>query len=648
MALLKNLQLVLTGLCGIALLLCFLPGASSLAFASVLFGSYYALKTSFDSLRHRQVDVNLLMVVAAIGAVAVGQPKDAAALLFLFSLSSTLESYTMARTRSAIEGLVKLRPAEALRINNGVEERIKVEKIELGDLIRIPSFETVPVDGEIVEGNSSLNQAAMTGESVAVSKTVGDKVLAGTQNLEGMLLTKATSVVGNSTLDKIVHLVDDAQKNKASGERISAWFGQTYTFFVLGVFILSLGIRYFLHVPFSDSLYQSLTLLVALSPCALVISTPATTLSALAWSAKNGILIRGGEFIERAGAITMVAVDKTGTLTVGRPELVEICVCDGKPLLALARSNTTSTGGAAVCGEEGCWLKGSLMSETARRLLALAAGAEKYANHPVAEAVMHAAKSLGVDVLEAGQHQTVPGLGITATVDGQTVRIGQTKYLESEKIDLPPEFLIHVEKLQKQGMTVALLAVGDSLAALGFMDIARPEAKEFINQLHSAGVKQVTMLTGDTPETAYAVAAQVGVDQVQAGLLPDQKSAAVKKLGENGEFVMMVGDGINDAPSLAGASIGVAMGGLGSDVALNAADIVLMNDNLSRIPLIIKLGRRTNGIIRANLTFAISVILTLTVLSLFTHLPLPIAVIGHEGSTVLVILNGLRLLRGPN
>ena len=648
MALLKNLQLVLTGLCGIALLLCFLPGASFLAFASVLFGSYYALKTSFDSLRHRQVDVNLLMVVAAIGAVAVGQPKDAAALLFLFSLSSTLESYTMARTRSAIEGLVKLRPAEALRINNGVEERIKVEKIELGDLIRIPSFETVPVDGEIVEGNSSLNQAAMTGESVAVSKTVGDKVLAGTQNLEGMLLTKATSVVGNSTLDKIVHLVDDAQKNKASGERISAWFGQTYTFFVLGVFILSLGIRYFLHVPFSDSLYQSLTLLVALSPCALVISTPATTLSALAWSAKNGILIRGGEFIERAGAITMVAVDKTGTLTVGRPELVEICVCDGKPLLALARSNTTSTGGAAVCGEEGCWLKGSLMSETARRLLALAAGAEKYANHPVAEAVMHAAKSLGVDVLEAGQHQTVPGLGITATVDGQTVRIGQTKYLESEKIDLPPEFLIHVEKLQKQGMTVALLAVGDSLAALGFMDIARPEAKEFINQLHSAGVKQVTMLTGDTPETAYAVAAQVGVDQVQAGLLPDQKSAAVKKLGENGEFVMMVGDGINDAPSLAGASIGVAMGGLGSDVALNAADIVLMNDNLSRIPLIIKLGRRTNGIIRANLTFAISVILTLTVLSLFTHLPLPIAVIGHEGSTVLVILNGLRLLRGPN
>ncbi len=644
MAVFRNLQVVLTALCALALLISFVPGASAVAYVSVLLGSYFALKSSYDSMMARQVDVNILMVLAAVGAVVVGQPADAAALLFLFSLSSTLESYTMARTRSAIEGLVKLRPSEALRVTPVGDERIAVEKIQIDDHIRIPAFETVPVDGEIIDGASSLNQSAMTGESIAVTKSVGDKVLAGTQNLEGMLVARATSVVGNSTLDKIVALVDDAQQNKASGERISVWFGQTYTFVVLGIFILSLIIRTALRIPLSDALYESLTLLVALSPCALVISTPATTLSALGWAAKNGILIRGGEFIERAGNISIVALDKTGTLTVGRPELVEICVCDGAPILAgVGASNR-----AVACGEEGCWMSGTAMSETARRLLTLAAGAERYASHPVAEAVIHAAKKNGIVIPEAKDHRTVPGLGITAVVNGDTVRIGQTRYLQQEGINLPSEFMLHVEQLQKKGMTVALLSVGDGLAALGFMDVARPEAKDFIVSLHNEGVKQVAMLTGDTKETAYAVAAQIGLDQVQAGLLPDEKSAAVKALGENGQNVMMVGDGINDAPSLAGASIGVAMGGLGSDVALNAADIVLMHDNLNRIPEILRLGRRTNGIIRANLTFAITVILTLTTFSLFGKLPLPIAVIGHEGSTVLVILNGLRLLRGPN
>lgn len=631
---------MLTILCGIALVLGLFSVHPAIPYFSVLFGSYFALKSSWESIRDRVVDVNILMVLAAIGAIVVGQPLDAAALLFLFSLSSTLESLAMARTRSAIEGLIRLRPDQAVRITNGVEEKVKVEELRIGDTIKIPPFESIPVDGQVISGQSAVDQSAMTGESVPVAKTTGDSLLAGTRNLDSSLVMSVASTVGDSTLDKIVNLVQDAQENKASGERISTWFGQKYTFFVIAAFAVSFGIRIALQTPTTEALYLSLTLLVALSPCALVISTPATTLSALAWAARNGMLVRGGEFIEIAGKIDTIAVDKTGTLTLGRPRLVEICLC--------ARSMVSVGAESHGCTEEeACWHGSGALSPDAQRLLKAAAAAEQYTAHPVAEALMAAVRENGMVVPAASGEIVAAGLGVSAVVDGKRVYVGQRKYLEAEGVSISPEFIEHVENFQKKGMTVALLAHGDDIAALGFMDAPRQETAQFLKDVEQQGAKHVVMLTGDTEQTAKAIAEELGLREYRAALMPAHKSEAIEALVKDGGKVMMVGDGVNDAPSLAQATLGVAMGGLGSDIALNAADVVLMHDRLDRIPELMALGKKTNAIIRANLIFATGVICTLTLLSLFTRLPLPIAVIGHEGSTVLVILNGLRVLRGP-
>ncbi|MFI5387988.1 MAG: heavy metal translocating P-type ATPase, partial [Fimbriimonadales bacterium] len=437
--------------------------------------------------------------------------------------------------------------------------------------------------------------------------------------------------------DKIVELVHDAQVNKASGERISQWFGQKYTFLVVGAFLVSLGLRYFaFHTPFGSALLTSLTLLVALSPCALVISTPASTLSALTWAARHGILVRGGSFVEASGRIDTVVIDKTGTLTEGKPKLQEICLC----------SHAHVHAGATCIDEDKCWSGGSQMSEEALAILRAAAAAEQYSTHPVAEAIVMAAREWKVDVPEALDQRVHPGLGVSANVDGKPVAIGQLRFIQ-QQVTPTDEFVEHTKLLQARGLTVALIASGGELAALGFQDSPRSGARDLVQDLRALGVGEIHMLTGDTEETARSVAAAVGVDTFRAGLMPDQKTEAIANLVDKGRSVMMVGDGINDAPSLARATVGVAMGGLGSDVALNSADVVLMHDKLSRIPDLINLGRRTNGIILANLVFATAVIATLTVTSLFFRLALPVAVIGHEGSTVIVILNGLRLLRGP-
>ncbi|MES1227513.1 MAG: heavy metal translocating P-type ATPase, partial [Armatimonadota bacterium] len=446
------------------------------------------------------------------------------------------------------------------------------------------------------------------------------------------------SVVGGSTLDKIVDLVREAQENKASGERISTWFGQRYTFFVVGAFVVSLIVRLFLGFQTGAAVYTSLTLLVALSPCALVISTPATTLSALAWAGRRGILVRGGMYIESAGEATILALDKTGTLTTGKPQLVEICVCAGAKV-AVGGSRTPCT------EEESCWHGDGQLSEEAASLLRAAAAAEVYSSHPVADTIREAASAHDLVVPESMEHSAEPGLGVRAIVNDREVFVGQKRYLEGQGIHLPQDFVEHLEGLQTQGLTVAVMSYGGRLAALGFSDTPRKDAKAFLAEARKLGYKRIVMLTGDTPQTANWVAHELGIQETKAGLLPDQKTDAINELAKDGQ-VMMIGDGVNDAPSLAKAHVGVAMGGLGSDIAMNAADVVLMHDRLDRVPELIKLGRRTNSIVKANLIFATGVIVTLTVLSLFAKLPLPLAVIGHEGSTVLVILNGLRLLRG--
>lgn len=644
-----DLKVVLTTLCGLTLVLSFFDLHPSLPFLSVVFGSYFALKSAYESLRDRSLDVNFLMVFAAAGAVAVGHPSEAAVLLFLFSLSSTLESLTLARTKNAIEGLIKLRPETAIRVlENGTDETVKVEMLQVGDHVRVPPYQHVPADGIVVSGTTSIDQSAMTGESVPVERKEGDKVLAGTQNMDRMVVVEVRAAVGDNTLEKIVDLVRDAQENKASGERISAWFGQRYTLFVIFAFGVSFGIRFLMGQGTEPALYGALTLLVALSPCAVVISTPASTLSALAWCARNGMLVRGGEFIETAGRIDTILLDKTGTLTEGKPKLVEICVCAGVP-------ETVPSSGSICVEEEACWSRGLEMSGESREILRIAAAAEQYSTHPIAEAIVAAAREHGIEVPEAAEQRAVAGLGVMAKVDGQTVRIGQRRFFEDGGEQLSPDFAVHAEELQNKGMTVAVLEYGDRWAALGLRDEPRAEAQEFLSELKRLGIENPAMLTGDTPETARAVADELGITEVHAGLLPDDKERIVGEKVDQGRTVMMLGDGINDAPSLARANIGMAMGGLGSDVALNAADVVIMQDRLSKIPSLIRFGRRTNAIIRANLIFATGVITVLTfgsmifdtLLPAYRNLLLPIAVVGHEGSTVLVILNGLRLLKGP-
>jgi Cd2+/Zn2+-exporting ATPase len=627
----KNAQSILTGLCGLFLVVSLFPGLEHWAIASVVFGSYFAFKSAWESIRERSIDVNVLMLLAAVGAVLLDEERDAAALLFLFSLSSTLESLAMAKTRNAIEGLIRLRPDRAVLVTAEGDTVVPVERLKVGDRVRVIPYENVPADGTVVSGESEVNQAAMTGESVPVPKSMGDKLLAGTQNLQGMLVMQVSEAVENSTLTKIVALVQEAQQNKASGERISQWFGQRYTFVVVAVFLVSLAVRTMLNEPLHEAARASLTLLVALSPCALVISTPASTLSALTWAARHGILVRGGSYIEAAGKVDTLALDKTGTLTAGRPELVEICVC-------------SSLVPAGCRQGEACWSSEKTMSSESRRMLGIAAAVEQYSTHPIAEAVLRKAAEEGIAPIEAEAHSTASGLGVQATIEGKPVRLGQRRFFAQE---FDEHFDDHVQAFEERGLTVSIMEIDGHYAALGFRDVPRPEASQFVASVRELGVDQVVMLTGDTPATAEAVGKEVGVDASYAGLLPTDKAKQIAGFTERGRRVMMVGDGVNDAPSLAAATVGVAMGGLGSDIALNAADVVLMQDRLTGIPNLIKLGQRTNMIIRANLFFAVGVIAVLTILSFSGVLPLWVAVLGHEGSTVLVILNGLRLLAGP-
>ncbi len=639
----SDMRSLLTLLCGVflalAVVVLLVPKygdlvSKILGLAAVLCGSIYAVQGAWESLREKSLDVNLLMVFAAVGAVILGDFIEAAGLLFLFSLSGTLEALAMAKTKSAIADLIKLRPDEALLVEGNSEKLVAVRSLKIGQIVKVAPYSAIPVDGEVVHGVSSVDASAMTGESTAVNVIEGEKVLAGTQNLEGLLTIRVSTEVGDSTLDKIVALVEEAQENKASGERVSKWFGEKYTLFVMASFAVSMLVRLLLVKQFLyPSIYDSLTLLVGMSPCALVISTPATTLSALAWSARNGILVRGGEFIEKAGLVSAIAFDKTGTLTLGKPQLVEVCVCS-QPVAA------------GVDEDEKCWMGSGPMSGEALEILSYAAVAERYASHPIALAIQNRAAQYATHDWDSSEASVVPGRGIRATVNGKRVLVGSIHLLEQFGLEVPETMRARISQMQGDGLTASFVAVDDHVAALGFADQPREGAAEVIKKLRSLGVNTMLLLSGDNQPTVDAISKSLGIDSPRGGLLPQEKSDAISELTHS-EMVMMVGDGVNDAPSLAAANVGVAMGGLGSDVALNAADIVLMKDNLAMIPTLVLLGRKTNRIVKANLYFAAAVVLGLTVTSLSGHLPLLAAVIGHEGSTVLVILNGLRLLSGP-
>jgi Cd2+/Zn2+-exporting ATPase len=619
-----------------------LPNALYLiAYAS---GGYFGLKAGLESLRHLRIDVDLLMILAALGAVLVGAPFEGAMLLFLFSLSNVLQAYALGRTRNAIRALMKLRPDTALVIRNGETATLPIDDLVVGDRIVVRPGDRMPLDGMVMEGESSLDQSTLTGESMPVPKTIGDTVFAGTINQSGSLEVKVTKLATDSTIAKLIKMVEEAQSAKAPTERFLDKFEQVYAIGVIAATALLIIVpTLILREPFDTAFYRAITVMVVASPCALVISTPASILSAIANGARKGILFKGGAHLEQTAQIDVIAFDKTGTLTVGKPSVTDVTII---PMTGTLREVHEA-------------VQEQVREDQENVLLTLAAAVEAKSEHPLALAIVETAKHHKLTLPDAAQFQSTTGKGVRARIafmGGLDIAVGSMRYFDGMKTTGIDVAAAEVERLQDEGKTSVLVAKLSSvdqvthatiLGVIAIADIVRPNAAAVVKQLKTLGVKRVVMLTGDNERVARAMARQVGVDEYYADLLPEDKVARIKALTQmdgTKHTIAMVGDGVNDAPALASATLGVAMGAAGSDVALETADVVLMADDLSNIPYAISLSRQARKIVIQNLAFSIAVIAVLVMSALGFQLALPLGVVGHEGSTVLVCLNGLRLL----
>ncbi len=584
---------------------------------SYLTGGYYGVKEGYDELKEGKASIDLLMILAAIGAASINQWMEGAILLFLFSLSNALQDFALEKSNRAIEALMEFRPDTAsVRQPDGTEKTIKVEGVNVGDVVIVRPGERFPVDGKVLEGSTSADQSAITGESMPVDKQTGDDIFGGTINTLGAVAITTTRVAGESTMSKIVELVQKARTGKAKTQRILDDFEPIYAAGVIIVTILLIVVPWLLEMGEFDAIfYRAMTVLVVASPCALVISTPATILSAIAHAARKGVLFKGGVYLEQAASIKYVAMDKTGTLTKGWPEVTDVIMV------------------------------GSMTKES---MLQLAASAEHMSEHPLADAVVRAARKAGFTLTKVSSLQSETGKGVVVDIEGTIVRVGSRKLMAESGIELSEHVLLKASDLEKEGNTVIFLATGNQLEGMiALADVIKPEAKEAIDQLHVLGIEKVLMLTGDSRYVAQAVADKIGIDDVRAELLPGSKEGIIRELAALGP-VAMVGDGVNDAPALASGNLGIAMGAAGSDVALETADVVLMSDDLLKLPWMIKLSRRARRVVWQNIIFAMSVIVMLVASVFLFDLPLPLGVVGHEGSTLIVVANGLRLLGGSD
>lgn len=590
-----------------------LPVTRSLYALAYLTGGFFEARNAGRALRAGVFDVNGLMVVAAIGAAAIGQWAEGAVLLFLFSLSNALEAYAMDRTRQALQGLMALRPAEATLLKEGRAVRVAVEEVAVGDRILVKPGERIPADGVVLDGHSAVDQSPITGESVPVPKGIGSGVFAGTINGQGTLEIQVSKPHAETTLAKVIRLVGEAQKARVPAQRIIDRFGHVYAVGVAAaaavtavVPVLAFGVE-----P-AAAIYRGITLLVVGSPCALVISTPASVLSAIANAARHGVLFKGGAYLEALGRVRAVALDKTGTLTRGVPVVTDILPADGS---------------------------------TPEEVLALAAAVEGRSEHLLGQAVVTEARRRGIVPAEAADLQAVVGRGVLARVNGRVVAVGSQAFLGEREIPAATSLRAAAERLQAGGKTVIFVADGAARGLIAVADQIRPEAPAVVRLLKGLGVTTTVMLTGDNPRVAAAVGAAAGVDEVYADLLPEAKAEVVSALRRQHRDVAMVGDGVNDAPALARASVGVAMGAAGSDVALETADVVLMGDDLTKLPYALALSQQTRRVIWQNLGLSAVIIICLVLSAVLGLITLPVGVVGHEGNTLLVVANGLRLLR---
>ncbi len=581
---------------------------------TMLSGGYYIGRSAFYSVKALTFDMNFLMSVAAIGAIVIGEWVEGATVVVLFAIGNTLQTYTMDKTRKSIESLMDLSPKEALVIRNGEEISLPVEEIIIGDTIVVKPGEKIPMDGMVKTGSSYVNQAPITGESLPIEKVKGSEVFAGTINEKGSLEIRVTKLVEDTTLAKIIHLVEEAQSQKAPSQQFVDKFAKYYTpiVIILAMAIATLPTLLF-GAPFSDWFYKALVLLVIACPCALVISTPVSIVSAIGNAAKHGVLIKGGAHLEEAGALKAIAFDKTGTLTTGKPEVCEIKVLDDS------------------------------ISEL--ELIEIAAAIEVRSQHPIGTAIVNYAKEKAINFKVGSNFLALDGMGAKALVWEKTYYIGNLRLFNELKVSVNSNLQAEVAELQDQGQTVMLIGTSDKvLGLISVADKIRNESTVAIAELKKSGIEKIIMLTGDNAGTAKKVGATLGVDEVRAELLPAEKLSAIKSLlAEHGK-VAMIGDGVNDAPALATSTVGISMGVAGTDTALETADIALMADDLSKLPFTIKLSRKALAIIKQNIAFSLVVKAVFIALTFAGITNLWLAVFADTGAALIVILNGMRLL----
>lgn len=584
--------------------------------ASILIGGYSLFIKGFKNLVRLNFDMNTLMTVAVLGAAAIGEWGEGATVVILFAISEALERYSMDKARQSIESLMDIAPKEALIRRGNEEMMVPVDDIQVGDIMIVKPGQKLAMDGIIIKGISTLNQAAITGESVPVAKTVGDEVFAGTLNEEGLLEVKVTKRVEDTTLSKIIHLVEEAQAERAPSQAFVDRFAKYYTPAII-IFALLLAVipPLFMGADWSEWIYRGLAVLVVGCPCALVISTPVAIVTAIGNAAKNGVLIKGGIYLEEAGSLKVIAFDKTGTLTKGVPSVTDVVTYNGDE----------------------------------NELMTITAAIEKGSQHPLASAIIRKAEEEGLNFndLSVEEFQSITGKGVKARVNNEMYYVGSPGLFEELLPNgIQSEIKEQMTTLQTQGKTVMALGTEkEILALIAVADEIRESSKEVIRKLHQVGIEKTVMLTGDNQRTAEAIGKQVGVSDIKADLLPEDKLNFIKELRDKHQSVAMVGDGVNDAPALAASTVGVAMGGAGTDTALETADIVLMSDDLSKLPYTIKLSRKALAIIKQNITFSLGIKALALLLIVPGWLTLWLAIFADMGATLIVTLNSMRLLK---
>jgi Cd2+/Zn2+-exporting ATPase len=596
-----------------------LPPLAALALyiGAYLSGGWNVARHAWQSLRIGRFDTDLLMVTAAIGAAILGAWAEGALLLFLFSLGGSLEERALGRARAAIRALADLSPKTALVKRESQEMELPVEHVQLDDAVILRPGVRVPVDGVILSGRGAVDQSPVTGESVPVEKAPGDPVFAGSVNGEAALEVKVTRLAKDSTLARVMKMVEEAQGQRSPTQQTVERFTRVFVPAVLAATALVIVVPPILGVPFRVSFMRAMTLLVAASPCALALSTPASILAGVAQAARNGVLVKGGVHLENLGRVRAIAFDKTGTITHGQSEVTDVIRLPGSNSLATDEDS----------------------------LLALAAAIESRSAHPLAKAIVRAARTHGLSLPQVAEVESLPGQGLRASVNSRAVMIGSRRLMKEQQVPVPTGAQELEGRLQAAGKTTTLVAVdGQVEGILALADTLRPDALEAIRALRQMGVSKTVILTGDNARVASAIAEQAGVTLVRAELMPEDKVTTIRALRDEFGPTAMVGDGVNDAPALAHATVGIAMGGAGTDVALETADVALMGDDLSRLPFAVGLGRATRAIIRQNLAISLGVIALLTVASLTGLSGMGAAILVHEGSTLLVVTNALRLL----